>query len=85
MRDVMLTTIDNPYDPFTQFDEWFLYDETKGHHSCQLLARVAKTANDLPDSINAAEIESAIDRIIRLDPELKYKKVVKEVPENDTD
>ncbi len=28
---VRLTTVDNPYDPFTQWDEWYAYDEGKGY------------------------------------------------------
>lgn len=27
--DCALTTIDNPFDPFKQFDEWFMFDEEK--------------------------------------------------------
>jgi len=32
----MLTTFDNPYDPFTQFDKWLLFDMEKGYNSCLL-------------------------------------------------
>ena len=40
--DVMLTTVDNPYSPFTQFDDWYSYDVLKGHNTCSLLARMTK-------------------------------------------
>ena len=36
----MISTSDNPYNPFTNFHEWFVYDETKGYHTCSLLARL---------------------------------------------
>ena len=28
MANVMLTTLSNPFNPFTQFDEWYDYDVT---------------------------------------------------------
>ena len=42
-KQVMLTTIDNPFDPFEQFDSWFLFDGEKGYNSCDYLGRIAKT------------------------------------------
>lgn len=70
----MLTTFDNPYNPFTQFDEWFNFDETKGYNTCSYLARIAKTSDSLPESMNIEEITRAMDEIVKLNGEL-YKKV----------
>lgn len=71
-----ITTIDNPYDPFKEFDKWFLYDTTeKGYNTCGLLARIAKTSSDLSDEENNEEIERAIDEIIRYDIFNRYIKV----------
>lgn len=78
-RKVAITTLDNPYDPFTQFDEWYAFDEVHCYHSCSLLAQFANTSIDLNvDEVNA-KLESAIDRIIELDLFGNYKKIVKEV------
>ena len=76
-----LTTIDNPYDPFDEFDQWLKYDNEKGYGSCAYLDRVAKTSDLLTDEENAAIIESAIDEIIQLDPFGVYKKVKKDINE----
>lgn len=73
----MLTTVDNPFDPFTQFDSWFLYDVEKGYNSCAYLDRIAKTSDQLSDEENAEEIERAIDEIIKYDFMNIYKKVKK--------
>lgn len=60
MARCALTTIDNPYDPFTQFDAWFQFDEGKGYHSCAYLARIARTSDQLSGAENEQEIERAM-------------------------
>lgn len=76
MARVALTTFDNPYNPFENFDEWFLFDVGKGYNSCDYLGRIAHTSDQLSDFENEEEIERAIDEIIVLDPFNIYKKVV---------
>lgn len=80
-KRVMLTTIDNPFDPFTQFEQWFLFDVEKGYNSCSYLARIAKTSDQFTEKENDKEIERAIDEIIKYDFMNIYKKVTKEVKE----
>lgn len=63
---VMLSTIDNPYNPFTQFDEWYQFDVKKGYHSCSYLARVAKADDELSELDDRISIEKAIDEIVEL-------------------
>ena len=43
----LLTTSDNPYNPFTQWDEWYAFDVSAGHHTCALLDRVTIDGEDL--------------------------------------
>ena len=71
----MLTTFDNPYNPFDEFTSWFMFEEEKGYHSCAYLGRIAKTSEQLSDEENAQEIERAIDEIIKYDFQNIYKKV----------
>lgn len=73
----MLTTIDNPFDPFTDFNSWFLFDVEKGYNSCAYLARIARTSDQLSDKENNEEIERAIDEIIKYDFMNVYVKVKK--------
>lgn len=75
MTEYALTTIDNPYDPFEQFVSWYMYDIEKGWNSCEYLARLARTSDQLSDEENNAEIEQAIDRIVELDFTNMRKKV----------
>ena len=75
----MLTTIDNPFDPFEQFTSWFLFDEEKGYQSCSRLARVAKLSDDMTQKEIDEETERAIDEIIKYDLLDVYKKVSKSI------
>lgn len=72
--EMMLTTVDNPYDPFTEWDNWFAFDEQTGYHTCGLLARLALTSNSLSDEANILAINHAIQDILDLFPTL-YKVV----------
>lgn len=83
MSAVMLSTIDNPFDPFKQWDEWNRYDEDKKYFTCSYLARIAKTSDDLSDADYDKAIENAIDEIVRLNINGLYKKVYED--ENDSD
>lgn len=75
-RKVYLTTFDNPFNPFEDFNSWFLFDIEKGYNSCDYLARVARTSDALTEQENDEEIERAIDEIIKYDFQNIYKKVV---------
>ena len=74
-NEVMLTTKDNPYNPFEDFEHWFIFDVVHGYNTCGLLARIARTSNAFTDNENNEEIERAIDEIIKYDFMNIYKKV----------
>lgn len=74
-EEYRLTTFDNPYNPFTDFNQWFLYDVEKGYNTCGYLARIAKTSSALSEEENNEEVQRAIDEIIKYDFRNIYKKV----------
>lgn len=74
-----LTTIDNPFDPIDEFENWYAFDIEKGYNTAEYLARIAKTSDFLSPESNMEEISSAIDEIIEINPFKIYKKVTKEV------
>jgi hypothetical protein len=74
----MLTTFDNPFNPFTQFDEWFQWDVAAGYHTSSLLARITIVSPDLSDTDQELAIQQAIDEIVRENVSGMYKKVSEE-------
>ena len=77
-KSVMLTTTDNPFDPKTQFDDWYAFDTQKGYNTCSYLARIAKTSEALNEKENDLEIERAINEIVMMNLNGLYKKIVYE-------
>lgn len=72
-----LTTIDNPFNPFDNFDEWYQFDTEKGYNTCSYLDRVSKTSDELSENDSQLAINQAIDEIIDVDPFGIYIKVKK--------
>lgn len=71
-----LTTVDNPYDPFTEFQSWLAFDEQTGYFTNGLLARLTMDSNELPEKENNKAIIEAMNDICELFPGL-YKIVKK--------
>lgn len=77
----MLTTFDNPFDPFEQFTSWFMFDTEKGYNCSSKLDRIANVTEDMSEEEENAEIERAIDEIIKHDPFNVFKKVKQNITE----
>ena len=80
MYEYMLTTEDNPYNPFEDFDNWYRFDMDKGYDCCGYLARIAKVEDWFSDEERSKEYERAIKEIIKYDVlNVGYKMVSKAV------
>lgn len=84
LNDCMLTTIDNPYNPFNEFALWLLYDKEKGYNTCEYLARIVQLSDDLSDKEREEAMDRAMDEVIRYDPLNIYKKVTEDSFESST-
>lgn len=71
----MITTKDNPHDPTTDFRSWYLWDEAQGYHTSSYLARIVAVAEEFPEAVQDANVETAIDEIIEMHNGEIYKKV----------
>ena len=77
--ETMLTTFDNPFDPFDDFIAWWMFDISQGYNSCGLLARIARSSDEFSSKEDKEETERAIESIIDNDFLNIYKKVTRKV------
>lgn len=62
----MLSTSDNPWSPWTHFNEWNTYDMQAGYHTLAYLARITVSSNELSQPDQDLAVELAIEEIVRL-------------------
>jgi hypothetical protein len=75
LPEFMLTTFDNPYDPFTQWDEWYAWDATAGYCTPGLLARISYSSDEISDADQFLAIQQAIDEIVRENVSGMHRKI----------
>lgn len=67
--EAYITTVDNPWNPQTQYNEWLSYDSQMGYRT---LERLAKTIDHLKTQLKTDDeellYEAAILDMVRLDP-----------------
>lgn len=74
-NNYMLTTFDNPFNPFEQFDSWLLFDVEKGYNTCSRLDRIANTSDTMSEKEKEEAMNEAIDEIIKYDFLHIYRRV----------
>jgi hypothetical protein len=77
-KECMLSTIDNPYNPFEEFASWLRFDKDCGYNCCERLDRIAQVFDDMSEIEVDEEVERAIDEIIKYDFLGVYVKVTPE-------
>ena len=71
----MLTTIDNPFSPFTQFREWYEFDVANGYFTSSLLGRITNSSSELSENDQELHVQNAISEIIKENVSGKHRKV----------
>ena len=74
MEEYMLTTSDNPFNPYTQWDEWYAFDVSAGYHTSAYLARIVRSSDELSESDQSLAIKEAIDEILEFNVTGNYVK-----------
>ena len=78
-QQYMLTTNDNPFNPFDDYDQWSAYDKERHYDSAERLMRIAQITDDMTSIEEDKEIERAIDEIIKYDILNIYNKVSRDI------
>lgn len=63
--DYMISTEDNPYNPFVNFDGWNDWDVRAGYHTTSYLARIIITSDELSEADQELAYHDAVDEIIK--------------------
>lgn len=83
MVATFVTTEDNPYDYFKEFDEWYAFDISHGYdvigqpyNTLSYVARVAQVDESMTEEEYTQAVNEAVDEILRLNLTGNYKKVI---------
>lgn len=81
VKDVWITTVDNPFDPFTQWDRWFNFDEQNNYKTCERVARLAHCSDE---NLSPMENREMVDQALVTLCEFYGDKVYRLVVEGET-
>lgn len=76
-KEIKITTFDNPFSPFTQFDEWYQYDIQKGYDTLGTLSRMTMNSNLLSERDQIRIIGDSMIELVKMLPQT-YKLVLEE-------
>ncbi|QEQ93948.1 hypothetical protein SEA_KARDASHIAN_83 [Streptomyces phage Kardashian] len=63
-RDYMVTVKENPYNYYTEFEDWYRWDTINGYHTLSYLAKVTRTSDALSPQLDEDAISDAVDEIL---------------------
>ena len=77
-QQFMLTTFDNPFNPFVDFSSWYMFDCEKGHNTSSRLARLVNIDSEMTQKEIDEERERAMNLIVQHDLEDTFFKGTEE-------
>lgn len=80
--DWLITTVDNPFNPHTHFDEWNAWDESHGYYTTNYLARMVGLLVGYSDDeglLEAAYAYASLETVLN-DDEGLYAKAYADTP-----
>lgn len=77
-QQFMLTTFDNPFNPFVDFSSWYMFDCEKGHNTSSRLARIVNIDSEMTQKEIDEERDRAMNLIVEYDFEDAFFKGTEE-------
>jgi len=74
-QEFKITTFDNPFSPFTHFDEWYTFDIQHGYDTLGVLGRMTMSSKQLSMADQKRIFESSIFDLVKMFPSI-YKIVL---------
>lgn len=82
MEEVNLTTFDNPFSPFDEFDQWQEFDlHERNYNTNEYLARITQMYENDLDLTEEEAYQLALNEIVRLNVLGIYMKITREEAE----
>ena len=67
-NNYFVTTMDNVWNPFTHFKEWYAFDVQHGYNTCQWIDTLCKTSANLDNYIIEEDVAKATNEFLALNP-----------------
>lgn len=77
-QQFMLTTFDNPFNPFVDFTSWYMYDCENYHNTSSRLARIMNVDSEMTQKEIEEERNRAMNLIVEYDLEDTFFKGTEE-------
>ena len=77
-KETWVTTLDNPFDPFSEPENWKRFDEDHKYFTTALICRFLKVSDDFDQETYNQCLEDAVNEIVRFNFTGNYRKVVNE-------
>lgn len=68
IKDCVVTTMDNPNNPFTEFLKWLQFDIEHGYKTIELLDYFSHNSTKLDEEQYSEENNNAIDLLLQMNP-----------------
>lgn len=67
-KNGLLTTTDNPFDPFTQWEEWLAFDRNNKYFTCEIIARLTDEKPNDDEDEKESKYNKAVQMLLDFSP-----------------